>query len=272
MTTLVAFVSIDSHGATAFYLASDSRITWNPHERWDAGRKVFASRVHPDAFGYCGDVVFPSLVLSQILEILDTGMLFTDAQLPDERHSKVVSAIKMSFSLRKNAPASNFDIIHASREGSSNHSHFNLWQLSYEAKSATWTDSKVNVGTQNSSLIVALGSGATVISHHQKNWQSSEQGQTSRAVYSAFCDALASGDDIRSGGAPQLAGIYRRGPAKMIGTVHQRIRYFCGLPVSADILSDQLEWRDELFQRIDGESLEVIKGAKRHSRPKSLRS
>ena len=44
------------------YLASDSRITWgSANRRWDAGRKLFTSDKSSHAFGYCGDVVFPSL-------------------------------------------------------------------------------------------------------------------------------------------------------------------------------------------------------------------
>lgn len=270
MTSLVAFVSIDSHGPTAFYLGSDSRITWKTHQRWDSGRKVFASRRYPHAFGYCGDVVFPSLALSQVIELIDTEVLFIGANSPDECHLRVTSAIKASFSLRQNAPDSDFEILHVIRDGSSNQSVFKLWKLTYEVSNGSWTDLKIDVASDRSCLVLALGSGANAITRHQRRWQSSEQGETTRAIYSAFCDSLISQEDTRSGGAPQLAGIYRSGPARMIGTVHNSVKYFCGLPVTEEIMSDALEWRDELFQRIDGSTLKLQVGAKRHSRPKGL--
>jgi hypothetical protein len=143
--------------------------------------------------------------------------------------------------------------------------------IRYRAQTDEWIDRKVDIALDNSCLVLALGSGAKDIRRQQQIWQASEQGGTSRSIYSAFCDALDSGGDVGSGGAPQLVGIYRSDSAKMIGTLHKNKRYFCGLPVSEDIQSKQVEWRDELFQRIDGETLLLVQGAKRHSRPRHLK-
>jgi hypothetical protein len=267
MTTLVGFVSVDNNGQTAFYLLSDSRITWKSHQRWDAGRKVFCCARHADAFAYCGDVVFPSLVLSQIVELADRDALFTGDPTPEVRHREFMTAVRASFQLRTNAPDHSFDILHVFRVNEGNRSKFSLWQLSFSKQNGKWTNRALEVSETKSSLVVALGSGSKSISGYDKRWRESDIGGTSRAIFGAFCDAVFSGDDPATGGAPQLVGIYRKGPARSIGFIRDGIKYFCGLPISSIASLDQVEWRDELFQRVDGETLQLISGAQRHSRP-----
>src|SRR3972149_10433699 len=98
MTSLIAWVSIDQRAPSAFYLASDSRISWGSERaRWDAGRKLFICRQYADVFGYCGDVVFPSLVLGQIADAADAGLLFHNKDDADRRHAKFSTAVKASF-------------------------------------------------------------------------------------------------------------------------------------------------------------------------------
>ena len=46
MTTLAAWVSVDSEKPSACYLVSDSRITW-PNGHWDSGQKLFVSTSFP---------------------------------------------------------------------------------------------------------------------------------------------------------------------------------------------------------------------------------
>ena len=52
------------------YIASDSRITWGNNDIFDYCKKVFTCKQFPEIFGYCGDVLFPSIVLSQIAEMI----------------------------------------------------------------------------------------------------------------------------------------------------------------------------------------------------------
>jgi hypothetical protein len=96
MTTLIAWISYGHSGlATAVYLASDSRITWgSQNNRWDAGRKLFTASTSPHAFGYCGDVVFPSLVLAQVASAIDQKLVFDSNALPDVKHAAIVSLLR----------------------------------------------------------------------------------------------------------------------------------------------------------------------------------
>jgi hypothetical protein len=46
-------------------------------------------------------------------------------------------------------------------------------------------------------------------------------------------------------------------------------RYLHGLLLPKESESNLVEWRDELFQRVDGRSLKIMAGAQRHARPKA---
>ena len=100
-----------------------------------------------------------------------------------------------------------------------------------------------------------------------KRWRTSSQGRTSRAIFSAFCDSLDSGEDPLTGGPPQHIGLYRKDTPQIFGIVYHGSRFLCGLPLPAEIRTDTIEWRDHLYQRVDGETLSVLPGAQRHSRP-----
>jgi hypothetical protein len=269
VTTLVVWVSFDQRAPSALYMASDSRISWgSEHVRWDAGRKLFACRRHPDIFGYTGDVVFPSLVLGQIVEAMDSGLLIRDGDDSEARHSKIVAAVKRSADQRHNAPTANFSIVHASRQFAGPRAEFRLWQLSFDATAKSWSELEITVPPGQSSLLVAIGTGARSAKAHHSRWETSAQGGTSRAIFGAFCDSLKSQTDPLSGGVPQLVGMYHTRMPQAFGLVLNGGRYFHGLPLPSELNPNDIEWRDELFQRMDGRTLQVAAGAQRHARPK----
>jgi hypothetical protein len=181
MTSLIAWIGVDSRGPASAYLASDSRISWASGAHWDIGRKLFTSEKSAD--------------------------LFDDAvMLPSE-----------------------------------------------------------------SVLVLTVGSGESTVARYDAAWRKTEVGRTSRAVFSAFCEALKSGADHFSGGAPQLVGIYRRGHGETFGVIYQGERYVLGVSISSDQAGKlAVEWRNELFERCDGPSMERLEGAQRHSRPRRV--
>lgn len=61
------------------------------------GRKVFTCRIEPHMFGYCGDVVFPSLAIAQIVSAIDNGVLFRAKASADDKHEAVYASLKKSF-------------------------------------------------------------------------------------------------------------------------------------------------------------------------------
>ncbi len=101
-------------------------------------------------------------------------------------------------------------------------SQFRLWTLKWEPVSG-WTDTEIGLKAE-SVLLSALGSGHQVLTSYEAMW-SEKMGRTSRGVFGAFCDALRSGADPYTGGAPQIARLYRQGTARHIGVLHQGKRY-----------------------------------------------
>jgi hypothetical protein len=266
MTSLAAWVAVDSRGETAAYLASDSRVSWGPNQKWDTGRKVFACQRHPDLFGYCGDVVFPSKILGKIVEFADLGALFDPTDTAADKFSRVVTMVKNSFNdYPANVPLP-FTMVHWSRQNSGVPSDFELRTLSWN-RADGWREESIKL-PQGSTLALTLGSGKNAVEKSYQRWKESSSGGTSRAVFSAFCDALASESDPLSGGAPQLVGVYRQGFGRAFGVVWKGTAYLYGEPAS--LLSDPttLEWRNELFERCDPATLRRLPSAQPQPRPR----
>jgi hypothetical protein len=139
-------------------MASDSRITWgSSRRRWDAGRKLFACAYHQDIFGFIGEVIFPSLVLGQVVEAADRGLIFADLEdYPKERHEEFVETVKISFGRRHSAPDHNFQILHGARMSSGLECKFLMWLLSCSAHDQSWCDQEIVVPADHSSLIIAF--------------------------------------------------------------------------------------------------------------------
>ncbi|MER8929299.1 hypothetical protein [Mesorhizobium sp. M0859] len=208
MTTVIAWVSYDPKFAAA-YMASDSRITWDSssHRRWDAGRKIFPSKLFPDILGYAGDVIFPALALSQIIEAVDPGLMFALTSTPWERHNAIVKCLRASFTHRHQADDKDFSILHLSGFDSPASRTVHAWSIEYCAGSKNWTDRSLAI-PPTTGVIERLGTGRGAAKDHLERWN--KIAPYSREIFSSFCDAISSGDDGLSGGAPQLAGFYPR--------------------------------------------------------------
>jgi hypothetical protein len=179
-----------------------------------------------------------------------------------------LTAVRTSFSHQHAAPNADFCILHGSRHFSGARAQFKLWCITFKAATRSWSDSAMRVPHDRSTLLVAIGTGAKSVRSHNLIWETSEQGGTSRAIFSAFCDSLRSLADPFSGGAPQLVGMYHTRMPQAFGIVHDNCRYLHGFPLPTDMAPGVIEWRDELFRRIDGRTLKVRPGAQRHTRPK----
>lgn len=268
MTSFIAWVAVDSRAPASIYLASDSRISWDEHQTWNYGRKLYASKLYPEILGYVGDVLFPSQVLGQLIALIDSDLLFNKTDLSADKWRKIVSIVKLSFQDYpiKNSP---FSIIYCTRERSGMMSIFHMYVL-------RWTDNKRWVNRQEiplpekSGIIDVLGSGEKTIQKWYAYWNRTTQGRTSRSIFSAFCDALASKEDKYSGGAPQLVGVYRKGSAESFGVIYCNNRYLFGLPVNESDSLCSVEWRNSLFERCDWRTMKLFVGAQRHSRPRGL--
>lgn len=264
MTSLLSWAGVDERDTASLYLVSDSRLTWSggAAENWDYGRKLFASRNHPDIFGYCGQVLFPSLLIGQILDLVDRGGVFTANTRPEEKNNRVLSVIERSFETYPHKHE--VEILHCSRAGTGMDSEFFLYNISWNG--TEWERQEIEMPESSGTLMIR-GSGEQSLKKHLRRWESSDVGGTSRSIYSAFCDSLLSGEDPYTGGAPQLVGLYREGAGHTYGVILEAQGYVNGLPVQGDFDMDVFEWRNELFEVCDSETMERKPDAQVHHRP-----
>jgi hypothetical protein len=265
MTSLVSWVGVDHRKPASIYIASDSRISWGGDAVWDFGRKVFASRSRPEIFGYVGDVFFPSLVLGQIA---DAPASPGEAASTEERFDKITRTVQQAFGSLPGTERRPFRIAYAVRVGTAMAAVFRLFSLDWGH--ATGWNSREELLPKASDSIVIWGSGAAAVETWRTRWSNSSQGGTSRALFSAFCDAIGSRTDSLSGGAPQLVGLYRIGEARTIGIIHDGHPYLFGLKADASDHTDgRVEWRNRLFERCNAQGVQVVE-AQRHHLPRGL--
>jgi hypothetical protein len=268
MTSLAVSISVDSRGPCAIYILTDSRITWdNSGVRWDSAQKAFSSRYTPDIFGFCGDAFYPPSILRQILVQINSGLLFEPDINAELRHSLIKKGLETALEKRIDAQISQFSIYHGARDGEFMSSRFRLWKTDYYASTNKWYDTELIISEGCSYLARIDGSGRNAIEQLVKSWSQSTAKGTSRAAVWSFCEALSSGCDPRSGGAPQLVGIWRKGAARNFGFIWQGRRYVAGLEVEESHLCHNILWFNELFERCDGETTVRSQDAQIHLKP-----
>ena len=265
MTTLAAWVSVDSRRPSACYLVSDSRISWPTGSAWDSAQKLFISSRFPDIFGYCGDVQFPTLALRQILDRIDEGLLFPTNALAIERNQRIAEELRSAYNDYPAHRSEESTIVHFARDGEGHEATFNFWRIDW---SSAFPIRSTRIDLPMSSVLgVTLGSGWRVLIDRNEEWKNA-QGRTARGVFGSFCEAISSGEDPRSGGPPQLVGLYPRGVGKLFGLIIDGQRYLAGAAVSDDANVDQFEWRNNLFERMDPRTMVRLDGAQPQPRPK----
>lgn len=258
MTSIAAWAGVDSRGLSSLYIASDSRISWTGRKRssWDQGRKVFACYSKPHIFGYWGDILFPVLALPVLVDRIDRGFL---ASADQDGHASIYQAIRR---LWEGYPAGlDFSIVHGLRIGDTMSSRFSLAVMTY--RGGTWSTQSLDMPGK-SALLLSEGSGKWAVRRAYREWQESHSANTSRAVFSAFCESITSQSDSYTGGAPQLAGLYRIGSGRLFGIVHAGQRYFAGSVLTGAERLDGVEWRNNLFEIADGETKRRLSGAQAH--------
>lgn len=266
MTTIASELSIDARGPCALYIVSDSRITWKKHEhRWDSGQKTFASSSSPDIFGYCGSAFFPSQVLNQVTLQIDAGILFDGIANARERHGRWLTTVKRSLDNSQDALIEDFTLLHGARDGAGMKCEFLLWKSTWSAKSRKWNDYEVNLSSEHSQFLTISGTGRETLESRLSSSLQLEGANTSRHAFQALFSSIDAGDDKFSGGAPQMVGLYRVKSAQHFGIIWKNKRYYCGVELVAGSNYEKIEWRNEKFERANGRSKTLLKGAQEHS-------
>ncbi len=215
---------------------------------------------------YSGDVVFPSLVLGQLVSAIDQGVLFAPEDSHQDKNAVIFESMKTSHRRRHKVIEQDFSVLHICRWREWPATAFVAWLITYKRDGDVWAVQELTIPTETK-LIQTLGSGADSARTHTGRWNASNVGGTSRAIFSAFCDAIASNDDLLSGGLPQLAGLYTEEPPCTLGFIDNGLAFLHGLEIKTGVALANIEWRDKLFQRIDPTTMLPFQGARRFARP-----
>jgi hypothetical protein len=272
MTLLVSWIGVDTHGTASAYISADSRVSWGDIAFFDHGRKVFAFRQSPDILGYCGDVLFPTMVLSQITEMADRGLLFSAQTSCKERFESIKEKLVHQFHkyprMVEGITSNILQVIHISRDPTDN--------LKFECRLIEWTrgngwSGKDVAMPKESGILFTLGSGAREFKKNFDRYSKGRDHGTSRSVFHCFCDTLFNIEDEKCGGAPQLVGIYRKPDSSAItfGIIKEKQRYFLGAQIDTNVDFAGVEWRNDLFELCDGKTMRRFEHAQ--SQPYHLR-
>lgn len=269
MTMLVSWIGIDTHGPTSAYIAADSRISWNMTNKFDFGKKVFASKKYPEILGYAGDVLFPSIVLEQIIELIDADVLLSKKMTCDSKNKIIFEKICSSMSKYPHLCIGNdVQIIHLSRDTNVNgYPAFYHYKLTWNKRSG-FRKKQISIPT-TSGLLCVLGSGKNEFEDKYSFYQKGVNSNTSRNVFQCFTDTLDNITDPYCGGAPQLVGLIRKPLTAGInfGIVSKGKRYFLGMEIPRSSHFNNIEWRNELFELCDGETKKIKVGAAHQPNP-----
>lgn len=211
MTSLIAWIGADSRGPASAYFASDSRISWPRPGAWDHGRKLFACHRYPHILGHCGEVFFPTQTLSQVIEMIDSDLLFGPTDSVDACLERIISTTAYAFETYPREAKADSKYFHCMRRGDAMVARFHLSKITFVPGSPTAV-SAIDV-PQESRVVAILGSGSRSIDAQLAKWRSRDVGGTSRSVFAGFCDSLSRRDDPFSGGPPQLVGLWPTGSA-----------------------------------------------------------
>ena len=264
MTLIVSWIGVDDKeegkAISSIYLASDSRYSWGKIGKYDYGIKVFGSTKHPEIFGFCGDVIYPSMILGQIIPQIDNGILIDKTDNAQAKNDKIFGYIKTSLeTYPKEFLAETFTILHATRFEKS----FKLFKTSFGVNKKL-TNEEIELPSI-STKVFSGGSGGSEFDENWNKWQNEKHNnyRTSRAVYHCLNQTLKNIKDPRTGGHPQIVGLYRNKNMRLFGIIENEKKVIYGKESSEDINSTNIEWRNVNFERMNPETLKILEGAQR---------
>ncbi|AWH86306.1 hypothetical protein HYN59_14845 [Flavobacterium album] len=265
MTLIVSWIGVDEKKKqkkiASLYIASDSRYSWGNLGKYDNGVKVFRCINAPEIFGFCGDVLFPSNLVSQLITQIDNGLFFSGSETSDVKSRKIANFISEAVKYYPIVAFNqNFTIIYGTRIADD----FHLFKYIHNYKTRAFDYEEINLPLE-SGKVFSGGSGSE---EFDKNYQSYENPKhneygTSRGVYQCFVRTLLNIKDKYSGGAPQIVGLYRKGNAVLFGSVITKKLYIYGQEFIQNTNAGNIEWRNENFERTNPETGKILDGAQR---------
>jgi len=252
---------------SSIYIACDIRVTAGGILVTDSAQKVFACKQRPEIYGYCGNAEYPPLVLRSLVAALANGAAWPAHAAAYEEPEWVGRFLSDKLRIVPGGPDySNTVVVRGTRKGEGSvNAEFSIFK--FYVSGSVWEWARLDLPAV-SDVVVAEGSGADKVRAWRDYWTSAQgRRRTSRGVFSALCGALRANADPKSGGAPQLVGMYQEGPPATFRVLFNGGRFVNGRAVPS---AEAMLWHDDLFQVCDGELMKPLESAQRHRRPKGL--
>lgn len=264
MTSLLAWIAYDSRRATALYLASDSRQTFEDGMFLDNCTKIYvavAAQNQSEVFGFCGDVTFAQHALKAVCSAIERKDIpLSYREKAESRASWIHYYINEQLKNFSRPLIDSTTILHASRDSWGSRAKFYLHSYS-GGKGATILKKKRESLTRRD-LYVRNGTGHNQIFMKLLEVRS-QVGDFSRAYLAAFFRSLNGANvDKNSGGPVQLAGIATVGDARHYGIVSEGKPFFRGKKATKNL--GKVQWFDTKMQRVNSDG-SLLKSAKRHN-------
>jgi hypothetical protein len=251
MTSLVAFIASDSEpenpSPASLYFISDSRRSWGSGKTLvtiDDCQKLYASSVSPELFGFTGNISFAQAIVELHVKNVETKKNWTNsytgfAQLCERANSVLTS--------RADYSTGGFTIMYGARDfRGKQKAEFRVCLLRCdEYKNISTRHITIPRNSQTARVIIG-GTGIYSVEKAAASWTSSTVIMPSRDIFCQFCDSITTDVDPFSGGAPQLAVLYRNGNAEHVG-VFTDAAYVYGKPLQNG-QSIPKQWRNRNFE------------------------
>lgn len=262
MTAIIAWCTSDGKpGAASLYLAADSRITskrgdGNTIVVSDSFQKIFPSHLTPDIFAVCGPVC-------DIRALIDT-LILESARIRNEK-SYLDGALSVFsqdlFQTVFSTPA----MVHKHRGLRVFHG-FRFRTREFGLSKVVIHDPLQFVEyalIASGGLLSRDGSGESMVKQMQGEYyeKESEAKEFSRWFWMSFFASLTPSTHETCGGAPQVVGLYSKANGIELGVYFNGSAFVHGQPC----LRADIEYRDELFQRVDGYG-KLLPNAQPHAR------
>lgn len=199
---------------------------------------------------------FPPAVIRQFIDQVNCGVLFPESTDSEGRHRLFVQILRRAIEQQSGAPIGSFSIFHGARDAELMRSRFRLWETRALANRKpnlmSWIDEEKDIILDQSYFAHFDGTGASYVKKRGREWIDTNAEGTSRAAIWSFCNILHQGLDVYSGGAPQLVGIWRKGPARNFCFWWNGKPHISGSEVPIACPVNNVDCFNHRFERCDG--------------------
>ena|GEM_PF-5172863 len=265
LTSVIAWLAVDSRQPTGLYFASDSRRSFASGEFFDDCIKLYAVEGSQDIFAFSGDVGFAQDFLSSTCSVIEADKVpYNLKTSPHGRAEWIEKNLRSKLLATHIGLSHTTTILYGTRYRWGPQAVFYLTSYLIKAGSTDVLVRELSTEVHRSSVIELSGSGESFVKQAIST-TTAVAGDFSRAFFSGFCESVLSGNDIYSGGAIQLVNIGCKSTSRHIGVVLPQGAYYRGQKFEGcgALGGSKTDWRNTKFERVLPNG-ELIRGAQRH--------